>query len=88
MASAAGIERDFNAITPASADYSAGADGTPLNCATTIPAFANVLARSLEPVKSSPIQPSNIALNHPLKDQVKNTFRRFAAYHVNRQLPA
>jgi hypothetical protein len=64
IASAAGIERDFSAITPASTDDAAGADGTPLYCTTAIPAFANVLARSLDPVKSSPIQPSNIAPNH------------------------
>jgi hypothetical protein len=64
IASAAGIERDFSAITPASTDACAGRDGTPLYCTTFIPAFANVLARSLDPVKSSPIQPSNIASNH------------------------
>jgi hypothetical protein len=84
IASAAGIERDFSAITPASTDASAGTDGTPLYCTTAIPAFANVLARSLDPVKSSPIQPSNIVLNHPLKNKFKNAFRRFAAYHANR----
>jgi hypothetical protein len=97
IASAAGIERDFSAITPASTDACAGKDGTPLYCTTAIPAFANVLARSLDPVKSSPIQPSNIVPNHliPIRfksklpfGQVKPAFRRFAAYHANRQLPA
>jgi hypothetical protein len=82
IASTAGIDRDFSAITPASTDASAGKDGTPLYCTTAIPAFANVLARSLDPVKSSPIQPSNIVPNHLFPIRFKSKLPSGGVQHI------
>ena len=59
-ASAGSMERDFSATTPASTDGSAGPEGTPTYCTVRMPPLASVLARSLEPVKSSPMQPRRI----------------------------
>ncbi len=56
-ASSAGMVRDFSATMPASTSPPAGSDGTPEYCTVRMPPRASVLARSEEPVKSSPMQP-------------------------------
>jgi hypothetical protein len=59
-ASAAGIDRDLSATTPASTPGSAGSPGSPQYCTTRMPPRASVLARSDDPVKSSPMHPSSM----------------------------
>ena len=57
-ASATGEVRDLSAMTMASASGTGIAtSGTPSNCTVRMPLRTRVLARSVEPVKSSPMQP-------------------------------
>src|SRR5690606_21010124 len=52
--------RVFNATTPASTPASAFPRGTPQYCVVAMPFLTSVLARSDDPVKSSPMQPSSM----------------------------
>jgi hypothetical protein len=59
-ASAAGIVRDLSATTMASAAGSgASFAGTPITCSVRMPPRTSMLARSVAPVRSSAMQPSN-----------------------------
>ena len=49
----------MSATTTASTSEGAGALGTPIICTVRIPPRTSIPARSVDPVKSSPMQPSN-----------------------------